>query len=428
MNAGVETSPAWSFRLHVLAAIVVMLGGIWASSGTMAPYATTLDSPVPYPPCGYLMNIDHAHFEGTWLFLIDYSRDAWESSVVLRRMLFPLLAYPLMKQLGFIAGGIFTSAILQVIALLALAMHLRRTAGNRGAVVATWLLATSPGVTYWAGLPYSYAIIVPGTVFCLILLSVVERAPSAIKSVAACLGIGILATGYDFLPMFGVAALLILAMRRRFAWLPAAAVCLIVPTLVVLLWIKAHGVAPSNANLDIYGNIMRAWLHPDRLREWLDLIGSVPTTALVTFLYANFIFLPVLFLVCVSLNALQKKASFTMADLAIWGAALAAFLFVNAAPPSEGVQIRGTGFPRLYQPLFAAMLPFIARYVQNTGRAVWASAAAALLGASVCYGAILHNPITGPIYIRFYRHAAAGSYERNLAKYGRHPFGDCKRG
>src|SRR5215813_11678044 len=56
------------FTLSIVAATLVLLASAWVSSGTMAPYAATLDPGVVWsqPPCDYLINIDQPHFEAAF--------------------------------------------------------------------------------------------------------------------------------------------------------------------------------------------------------------------------------------------------------------------------------------------------------------------------------------------------------------------------
>src|SRR5215468_8030821 len=91
------------FRLSVVAAMLVLLASAWVSSGTMAPYAATLDPGVVWsqPPCDYLINIDQPHFEAAFAMLHGKPRESWEGSVMLRRILYPILALPLMSTWGF---------------------------------------------------------------------------------------------------------------------------------------------------------------------------------------------------------------------------------------------------------------------------------------------------------------------------------------
>ena len=171
--------PLNSSRTFVLALICgcfFVAGACWLSSGTMAPYASTLPRPLIIKPCNYLVNTDQPHFEATYLMLQGRPAEEWKYSVVLRRTLYPVLAYPLMRMWGFLAGGVITSILLQVFAFAGFAIWCRRRIGKRAGWLAIPLLATYPGIYYWAGLPYSYASIVPATLACTMIACELEYA------------------------------------------------------------------------------------------------------------------------------------------------------------------------------------------------------------------------------------------------------------
>ena len=158
------------YRMHAVGATVVLAVAIYLSSGTMAPYGATDSHPLVLEPCHYLVNVDHYHFEAVYRMISGEEPSRWAGSVVLRRLLFPVVSYPLVRAAGFLAGGLIASILLNVIALLVFAAFVRRRVGEGGAIATLWLVATYPGITYWAGLPYSYVAIVPGSMFGLILL------------------------------------------------------------------------------------------------------------------------------------------------------------------------------------------------------------------------------------------------------------------
>jgi hypothetical protein len=111
------------------------------------------------------------------------------------------------------------------------------------------------------------------------------------------------------------------------------------------------------------------------------------------------------------------------------------FAFNNLAPPYEGRwQMRGDFIPRLYQPIFVALLVYCARVAGDVGtlsgarpRLVLAAAAFALVGnLSIAFGPIAHVPWTGVIYHRFYEHSGPDTMDRLLAAHGRRPLGFCR--
>src|SRR5207249_2148247 len=121
------------------------------------------------------------------------------------------VAYPLMRALGFLWGGVLASVALHVVALIVFARALARRFGDAPSLVGTWLLALYPGITYWAALPYSYAAIVPCSLFCMMFLWRLESATSPRRIFWWCALLGALFLAYDLLPFFAPAALLVLA-------------------------------------------------------------------------------------------------------------------------------------------------------------------------------------------------------------------------
>jgi hypothetical protein len=411
----------------------VLTASVWLSTGTMAPYAATTNPPLVLGPCGYLYNGDHDHFRATFLMLDGAPRAQWEFSVVLRRILFPLFAYPFMKLAGFERGGVAASLVLHWVAFLAFGSFLRRRVGEAGATAGVWLLATYPGIPYWAGLPYSYAAIVPGSLLSFIFLCRMAGASSLAQAAASSLGLGVLATGYDFLPIFGVAAVLVLLAQRRVRWLPGSFASLVAPTALCAVWLQSGFHVPlSNSNSAIYGNILHAWLHPSGLAQWKEYLVRLPAVALDSYLYANFLFLPLLFVLLLAAAARAPGTRLSVSEKAILAAAALLFLFNNAAPPYAGVQVRGTALPRLYQPMFVVFLFFagnaVAAAPAGPRRRLYAAlcACTVLADATVSFGPALHVPWAADIYIRFYKHTSPDWLERNLARHGRRPLGFCK--
>ena len=96
--------------------------------------------------------------------------------------------------------------------------------------------------------------------------------------------------------------------------------------------------------------------------------------------------------------------------------------------------MRGDFIPRLYQPLFIALLVYAARVIggwrsASTRRACILLAAAALAfagNASIAFGPIGRVPWAGYVYHRFYMHAGPETMDANLALAGRRPLGFCR--
>ena len=422
-----------AFRSHLLAAGAVLALGVWLSSGTMAPYAATFVCPVVSQPCGYLYNPDHPLHEAAFRMLDGQPPGRWRSSNVLRRLLFPLVAYPFMKLAGFEAGGFVASLLCQLAGLLALALFLRRRHGDQAAVAGVWLLATYPGIAYWAALPYAYATIVPASIGLYVLLVRLDERPGPRATAGHALAMGVLFVAYDLAPFFGLAGLLLLARRKRYRDLPLAALGFAAgPLLAAAALALVFGVGWANTNTDIYGTVARAYLHPGSLSAWLRVLAGFIPALVANFFFSNFVLLPWLFL----LLALLARRRLSGPEGAVLLAGGLLFAFNNLAPPYQGRwQMRGDYIPRLYQPVFVALLVYCARVLgelravaPDRARIMLAVAGLALAGnLSIVAGPIGRVPWAGYVYHRFYEHSGPDTLDRILALHGRRPLGFCRR-
>jgi hypothetical protein len=424
--------------LLLLAGACLLLAlGIWANTGTLAPYGATLEKPFLWEPCNYPLNIDHFHFKATFLMLDGAPRDQWEFSVALRRILYPLLAYPFMKLLGYGAGGLVANVLLAVGSLAVFWPALRRRLGGEPPRALLALLATYPGWMYWAGLPYSYAIIVPASLLCMALLWRVETLATWREALLTGLALGVLFTGYDLLPFFGAAAVLLLLWRRL--WVPCAvlAVAQLVPTVAVatVLW-KVFRVPFRNSNTETYFAILKSYVSPVDLHAWWALLRQLPQAVVSNALYSNFLVLPLLFLLALLASRWLPRESRVLrpAEACLLIAAVLLFLFNNLAPPYAGWPLRGSWVPRLYQPVGVAMVSILAGFYarapllpRDVRRGAWAALGLAVaLQAWVVFAPALGDArLSGYLYYRFYQHASRPFYADNLRKLGARPVGFC---
>jgi hypothetical protein len=423
--------------LYLAIACLLLTLGIWVNTGTLAPLGATLANPFVWEPCKYLLNIDHFHYRATFMMLDGAPRDQWEFSVALRRILYPLLAYPFMKLLGFGAGGLVTNVLLSAAALAAFWLALQRRFGGSVPPAILFLLATYPGWFYWAGLPYSYAAIVPASLLCMVLLWRVETLATAGQALLAGLGLGVLFTAYDLLPFFGAAAVLLLLWRRR--WLACAVLAvaqMIPPVLVSLALDRFYAVPFRNANTEAYFRILGSYLPPYDGQGWRSLLAILPKVFVDTYLFSNFVCLPVLFLLGVAAARWlpRELRPVRPAEAAVLLAAFLLFLFNNAAPPYPGWPLRGLWIARLYQPVLAPMVAVLAglhAHARRLPRSLFLGSWAALLLAIAVNAWVVFAPVLGQaelsgfLYYRFYRHAPRPVYAENLRKYGYRPVGFC---
>jgi hypothetical protein len=418
----------------VALASVFLIALAWLSTGTLTPYASTCSVCLERPPCSYLRNIDDTNFEAVFWMLDGKPRELWNGSVVLRRTLYPLLAYPWMKVFGFFAGGLLTNALVHLAVLLVLAVFVRRRLGTAPALALAGLFATYPGIHYWIGLPYSYAAIVPASVAATLALWKMEETTAAAPLVALALLVGVLFLAYDLMPFFAPAALAV-AWRstRRAPVVVGVAAALALPSLLNLLALARVFHAPlSNPNTATYGVVLRAWTHWPDLSRWMGVLLDAPSLLIDNFFASNMYVLPGLFIVAMAAGR-PPGPRLAFFEKAILLSVLVVWAFANLAPPYEARwQLRGAWVARLYQPSIGVLLTamgraFAAARGERSGPIVNAGAGAAmLLGAGIVLGPWWSPTLTSNMYYRFYQHGQAGSMMDNLAKHGRRPLGFCK--
>jgi hypothetical protein len=415
-------------RVHAVAAAVTMAVGIWLSSGTMVPYGAAVAHPTIVEPCHELVNVDHPHHIAPFLMLAGLDPGLWQGSVVLRRILYPIFAYPFVRAAGFLVGGLIANIILNVGAQLLFARYIRPRFGRIAAVSMLWLLATYPGIAYWAGLPYSYAAIVPATLWCMALLYRLQDAQGIRDIVEASTMMGIAFLAYDLLPFFLPAALLLLAMRRRYVWAGTTAVFAALPTALVLATFRAMALPVANTNTSTYGTIVGSYLHPTVSAEWGSSLLRLPFILANNYVFSNFIFIPLLFVIVLMIARQAHARVLAAPEIGLLIAAGAIFLFNNAAPPYYGWQMRGEWMARLYQPVVVVFLMAIARALAALPYS--ALLRGAVIIAVVANAAIVLGPVTltrlGQFaYHKFYAHSPEHLLLENLRKFGRRPLGFC---
>ncbi len=208
-------SPPSRWRWHIAGAAALFFLGLYCNTGTLAPYACT-SSPIVFPGTGYAYNGDHRHFRVLFDFVDGRDRPVWDHAVLLRRILFPVLGWPLMKVFGSEIGGTIASLALNLAAFAWGLVLLRRTVGERAAVFAAGSSPCIPGAAYWAGLPYPYALICPASLLLMIGLMRLAAGADGRRMAWLSLAMGIAYLGYDLAAFFVPATLLVLCWRRRF--------------------------------------------------------------------------------------------------------------------------------------------------------------------------------------------------------------------
>lgn len=409
---------------HAIGACAVLVLAMWLSSGTLSPYGSTVGS-YALEPCHYLVNIDHVHHIAPFYMLRGAPPGYWAPSVVLRRVLYPVLAYAFTRVAGFLVGGLICNVLITLVAMIAFSRFVATRFGEWPAIAMLWLLATYPGITYWAGLPYSYAAIVPACLLAAMQLYRLDTTESVREVVAASLMIGILFLAYDLFPFLLPSVVLVLLFRRKPVWALLAPIVAVVPMILTEIALARRGVPPMNANTATYLHIVEAYLHPDSLRAWGGYLLRIPLVLVANFFDSNFFFLPLLAVVAAVLCRSVRRCVGRV-EAAIFLSALAVFVFNNAAPPYYGWQMRGVWIARLYQPVFVALLLCIARALATGLSLRLPIIITVVANAMIVLGPVMMNPAGLYFDWRFYQHAPRATFAELLHIYGRRPLGFCR--
>ena len=438
LSAPAAAPAGWSRRGRWLggAAAVVFAAGLYCNTGTLTPYAVTF-SPYIDPATGHAYNQDHVHFRVLYQFMDGQPRAVWDKALLLRRILYPAVTYPAMKVLGFEAGGVVMNLLLNVGAFLGSVWWLRRRVGERGAIFAAWLLATYPGFAYWVGMPYQYAIIGPGSILLTIALAEILDSGSLVRIRNWSLIMGLVYLAYDFAPVFLPATILMLWWRRR--WRDAA-VALGVQVLPLACWMLTlkYGLGQSleNSNTSVYRGVVGGLSAVHDWGQWLGQRVDLWDAGAATFFGANFVFLPAIFLGALLASRWTARVRLADSEWPVFAATLALFVVINIGEKTGGWSMSGSWISRLYQPVFPAMVFFLARWWQalpplpgiRRGVLVAGLGLATAGNLLVITGPIFRNPlgVSEEVFFRFYTHSNAGKskiYETMLHELPRQTFG-----
>jgi hypothetical protein len=448
MERGIEKIT--KFKNLLLITAFVLCTGIYLSSGTLAPYATQpLEGgilPSQYHcDCQYLQNIDHFHHKAAFYLIDGKDRSQWEHSVVLRRILFPLLAYPFMKLFTYEIGGVLASIILNVLVFIIFIKFIRKKYSLSAAKITMWLLALYPGITYWAGLPYSYTCIVPFTLIGTMLLHKINENDN-VKTLLTCsFYMGILFLGYDLITFFLPATLYILSINRKFKYIPLAVMVMFVPGLLSMLIFRyLFDIGAMNDNTLIYKIIFDSYLEIFRhitdiswLTKWLSYIFIEKNFLLIlvnVFFKSNFYSIPALFLLVFVYARIIHKIKLSTVESSIVFSTILLFCFNNLAPAYGGWQMRGDWISRIYQPVFIVYILYLARFydfqmkkqkIRARNLIISVYFIVVFFNSSIVFGPITKNPLSETVYFDFYVHGKKEMITK-LNKYGRVPVGLCE--
>lgn len=411
------------YKINLILSAITLLLVLWLSSGTLSFYnlsnpillvvkhsvtSSSIDDTYTGHPwdvagpgveynseCLGVAGFDHEQFYATFMMLDGADKSSYEFSVVLRRILFPIIAYPFMKLLGYDVGGTLASFVLHLITFFIFVSFVRREIGEKAAYFAMWAIATFPGIAYFGGNPYSYAIIFPCFLVIVPLLWHLAKAEQLKSIFFLSLGLGIAFLGYDLLPIFGLAALLIMLRRKMFWGFVATLAGILIPNILVFLILKYYFVTNLlNGNNALYGFIALSYfgvvqgfisnligIDPNssiglflnknapfpNLAQWFNEIILFPLHLIYNFLGSSFIYFPILFILLKFSNFFGSKLKLNSVETYTMLAMFILFIFNNLAPPYRSNQMRGFSYVRIYEPLAIILILYISRKIQTLG-------------------------------------------------------------
>lgn len=435
--------PCWPLLLSCGAVVGLV---IYMNTGSLVPvnlfYPLSIDPSLPST-----VNIDNKFHYAVYQLVDGHGQDVHAPyNMLFRRVLFTWLAYPCMKAIGFVAGGIFCSITLNVVGLVGFSAYVARRWGTKAGNIAALLLCTYPGYAYFCGLPYCYSIIYPATLVSAACMFEIERSTKTFQSLLLGLLIGVACLGYDLVCFFLPATVLMLLLKKRFVQAALAGGSIVFPLALWCLFLYTR-VGPDclvNSNTSPFANTLMAWSQIVRPEVAAHVVANIPVTLGVmvhTFFWSTFLFLPALFVVSLATNAATKTTTITKSELSFMFCCAGIFLFSTLAPDylssgfaGQGLsewQAKGGWTIRLYQPIFAVLILFIARFLSNlqptAARKLCLSFFAAYLVGTflTSFGAFLNNPVglAGKVFYEFFPGGSTARFNWNLSTYGRLPIG-----
>ena len=413
---------------------------IYLSSGTVAPYGSSCPHPI-IDESGCVFNSDHPHFYASYKLLNGAPKAEWEGAVALRRILYPLLCFPFMKMFGFNWGGLVGTLILHILALFLLYRYFLKSYSEKVAISASCLFATYPGITYWSGVPYHHASIVPVTIFSFLCLEniasliPISSLQSNFKVAINALVIGVLFYFYDLAIFFIPAVYLMLIFKKSWSKFLSFTLGFAISQVIMVTFLtKGLDINLIDSNSVTYKNIINGYLNiinftSNDYSEWMHLLSLMPRVLFSNFIFSNFLFLPLLFLFFLFIGYKNKVVP-SLVETCLFLSILAVFLFNNCAPKYEGWQLRGTWIARIYQPIFIVYFSYIFRVLASTNSIKSTNFRPlilifALLNLSVTLSLYLKLPHGTFLYDRFYKHSKKNVMIENLDRYGTYPLGFC---
>jgi hypothetical protein len=422
----------YKFLLSLLIVFFTAIALLWLNTGTLSPFASTYYAPIVSGPCHYLYNPDHSIFLSTYLMLDGAPSSEWMESIALRRILYPLVAYPFMKVWGFELGGFIASLLIYVVTFWSLIIFINKKFGRSTALWGAWIFATYPGVAYWIGMPFSYSLIPAVSLFTTVLIDKLlekDRGLRQVILIAFLIGVGGLA--HDTVALGALmAGFFGLIFQKRFAHILCFLPIVVAPLLITQVIITSiSGTSIVDSNTVYYPEILKSYFTNFQDPRWREQILVFPEVLLLCFFASNFIFLPVLAFFYLRGSYLERKRvaffrAFSISETSWLFAYIFIVAIINLAPLyGTRFSMRGVEYSRYYQFLFGPIFFYCCRHISSLKYAKHAALICVMLNVAVVLGPWLSPRFTSAVYALFYRHSNPEDYVNNLNKFGRIPLG-----
>ncbi|MCG6144902.1 hypothetical protein [Leptospira bandrabouensis] len=379
------------------------------NTGTVTPYGSTCGWFLYDSECNQIANIDHTHFEAVFKFLDGAPIYEISFSVVLRRILYYLIAYPFMKVFGFFLGGVLSNFLIYL--LFYYFLYFSNFSKQFNPYYISFLLVTYPGIYYFIGLPYSYNLTVIGSIIIGYLIYTLYQKTSNFKFLKISFIIGILFTGYDFHIWFLIPFLLTIFYYKFSTWIKGTILLLIPSFAVNLLLSNVFGIKLENSNTNIYANTLDGLKSIFNLTIDYDFISNFIMTFGKILLSSTFIIIPsiltlyfcIIFLVKRDFRFIRKHFAF----LAIFISITLLFVVINIYQGKGTGQwdFRGDWIARIYQGFIAAYVLGFALKDKVSDKIKTAILIIIVISnATIIISPYFQPKLASKVYYLFYRH------------------------
>lgn len=440
----------FNYLVFLFSLIIIILA--WFNSGTISPYASTLNNPyildnqgniifnndsINDPntliDCYYLGNYDHKHYLANHNLAQLKPKESWQHGWVLRRISYYVFALPLTKSLGFLWGGFIFNVITYLFALILLVYYLKFRFSYQEAFFTLCFFTFYPGFYYWAGLPYAQNMIMPNLFIILIIFLEWESYINKKKIIVGSIIISILLMGYDMNSYIIPASIILLARKKTWKWILPAISIMLIPSIIFSFALNHFAGPLSSENSGLYLTIIKAWLDFNIYDFVNNLIPSFKIL-LSNFSYSQFLFYPILLLLSIGFIIHTRTFLLKRTEIALLIPLLAIFFFNNWAPQYPGWQMRGEWISRLYQAFIIPSFLILFRNYRElrlvsskliTYSFILIFISGMFFNFQLISSGILNNSKYYFIYENFYIHSPTGTMEKNLRKHGNRPLGMC---